>query len=338
MTLPNIAGGQNWDQSFAGSGPLDDATQIAKTISDGDWSSAFANVVALRTDLLDAFENPTKAIGTSVIGWLLEHISFLDAFLDKTAGDANAVQAAYQEFYKAAQKVDGIAADQIMAFGTRIDTYRRGVSPSAQEFEMRVRPRGEQLKTLSVQCYGLGEAMNKAGVVVATCRGVMRDLLAEFTWWVFQKAQLALALAPYTAGGSLATLATETCISGARLAKELAGKLGALAKDLVELRSLVAELFKDTVFPIVATNAFPSVAKGRHDSVAGDLEAADAAEQEVAQQDAQEEKDRQDKVHPHGSMELDPPKGPSSPPLPEPKKPQGPGLGVRWTTSGTLDQ
>jgi hypothetical protein len=335
VSLTNITGGQNWDQSYAGSGMVDDAIQAFKAFAiDDDWLSGFANITAGGLGVLDAFDNPTKAIGTSIIGWLLEHISFLDAFLDQTAGDANAVQAAYQQFYDTGKTIDGIAADQITVFGTQIDTYRRGVSPSAQAFEKRMRPRGEQLKTLSVQCHGLGEAMNKAGMLVATCRGMMRDLLADFTWWVFEKARVAVALATYTCGGSLATLMTETCVSAAGLAKDLVGKLGALTRDLSELRGLVANLYK-----VFFANALPSSTKEGHDSAVSDLTAADAAERKVAQQDVQEEKERQDKVHPHGSMELpDPVYPPPAVPLPEPKKPIGPGLGVKWTASGTLDE
>lgn len=316
MTFTNIAGGENLDQTFTGTGPLDSLAQTVKSIAEHDWLSAFSNAAVGTLDTLDAIQNPTKAIAASVIGWLLEHISFLDNFLDWTAGDANAVADASDKFHNAAAGLDEVAANQITAFGTRIDTYRRGASQSAQAFETRVAPRGDQLKALSLQCLGLGKAMNTAGVMVSTLRGVIRDLLTEFTMWVFKKAQVALALAPYTAGGSLATLATETCISGARLAKDFVTKLGSLSKAMLELITKVAELFA----PILTKNVAPSLMKGFDDVIDDDnarLSQSEAAEQKVAIHEA-------------------PDCAPGSKPAPPSPPSQAPGLGVKWTASGTL--
>jgi hypothetical protein len=174
--------------------------------------------------------------------------------------------------------------------------------------------------------------MNKAAAVVGACRGIIRDLLAEFTWWVMEKASAALASATWTGGGSLAALAADTCVNAAKLARKLTDKLSALAKDLSSLRQLVAKLFTDTVVPTVSMNTIPSGVKGIHDSAVVDLTAADRAEQQVAKQDADEELHRQ--VEDHG-LPLPVPGGPE--PVPQ-DKPIGPGLGVKWTASGTLDE
>jgi hypothetical protein len=329
VTFTNIAGGKDWDQSFAGAGAVEGAAQIVKSIQDGDGLSVAANLGTTAMDTLAFFVNPTETLATTAIGWLIEHISFLDAFLDKTTGDPQAVQNAYETFYQAAKDLDRAAAEQITAFGMEMDTYRQGASQSAQAFETRVGPRGEELKTLSLQCLGLGDAMNLAAIRVATCRGVFRDLLADFTWWVIEQGKLALALAPYTSGGSLAALATETCISGARLAKDFAVKLGELARDLSALADHLADL-TDLIAKTVWKNYLPSVAKNLDDSVS--LTAADAAEQQVAEHKPAE----------HRSNEFPPDLLPELPeplhPLPQPPKKQGPGLNARWTTSGTLDE
>jgi hypothetical protein len=321
-----ISGGKDWDQSYAGAGVVDSAAQIVKSIQDGDGLSIGANMGAAAIDALGFVENPIKAIGTTAIGWLLEHISFLDWFLDHTAGDPQQVQNAAETFFQAAQDLDGVAADQIRAYGPDVPTYREGGSPSAQEFETRVAPRGAELKTLSLQCLGLGETMNAAGMLVATTRGVIRDLLTEFAWWVVKKGTIALAAAPYTGGGSLAALLTDTTIVAAKLAKKFADKLGTLAKDLDGLFGKLQALTKVLGEPTrralgigLAKNLAPSIAKGIDDHVTPS--AADAAEQQVAEHEANEAK-------PPPFESLNPP-GPRL---------QGPGLGAWWTTSGTLDE
>jgi hypothetical protein len=334
VTFTNITGGNDWDQSFAGAGAVDTASQLVKSITDNDWLSASANLAVGVVDLLEFRANPVDALATSAIGWLIEHISFLDAFLDQTAGDPQAVQNAYQVFYQAAKDLDRVAAEQITAFGTGVDTYRQGASPSAQAFEKRVGTRGAELKTLSLRCLGLGEAMNSAALRVATCRGVFRDLLADLAWAIIQEARIALALAPYTSGGSLAALLTHTCALGARLAKDFAAKLGVLAQDLSELAHLLLRLATEVGIALWK-NAPPSVAKNVHDSV--DLTAADAAEQKVADHDAAERAEQREKEGP--PPKLVPPTFPAPlHPIPQPPKKQGPGLEARWTTSGTLDE
>jgi hypothetical protein len=323
VTFTNITGGQNWDQTFAGAGPLEGAAGIVKSIQDGDWLSAVGNGVAASIDVLGFFENPVKTLATTAIGWLVEHLSALDAFLDQTTGDPAAVQNAAETFFQAAKNLDEVAAQQIRSFGTDVQAYRSGHSPSAVAFEQRVGPRGDELKTLSLQCLGLGEAMNAAALAVSACRGIIRDLLTEFTWWVFKKGTLALAAAPYTGGGSLALLLTDTCIAGAKLAKKFADKLGALTENLTGLAGLLKALAQRLGDPgwrgfatSVGKNVLPSYLKGIDDDET--LSAADTAEQHVAES--------------KGPTGLDTP----IPPLEKPK--QGPGLGARWTTSGTLDE
>jgi len=321
-----IGGGKDWDQSYAGAGVVDDAAQIVKSIQEGDGWSIAANIGAGALDALGFVENPVKAIGTTAIGWLLEHISFLDWFLDHTTGDPQQVQNAAETFFQAAQDLDGVAADQIRAFGMEVPTYREGGSPSAQEFESRVGVRGAELKTLSLQCHGLGWTMNGAGILVATTRGVIRDLLTEFAWWVVKKGTIALAAAPYTCGSSMALLAADVGITAAKLGTHLARKLNKLASDLGglfgKMRQLAKFLGKPEWKAFAAgfeKNLAPSVAKAADDSVS--LSAADTAEQQVAEYEANEAK-------PPPFESLNPP-GP---------KVQGPGLGARWTTSGTLDE
>jgi len=355
MTEPpmftNFGGGQNWDQNLTGAGVLDGMAQTVKSIQSHDGVSIGANFVSAGIDVLGFIENPVKALGATAIGWVIEHLTVLDAFLDQTVGDPGAVQNAAETFYRAAQALDGVAGDQIRSFGIDVHTYRSGQSPSAVAFEERIGPRGDALKALSLQCQGLGEAMNTAGLLVATCRGIMRDILIEFAYWVFKKGVIALAAAPETGGGSVAAFLTDTCLFGARTAKKLADKLGGLAKDLKKLDGDLAKLWDGRLIKILdnleklakplgdtfrhaaavslGRNYATAAAKTWDDTV--NLTAADAAAQEVANYEATERmKDPDNPLWP-----LSPEPTTSVPP---PVKPQGPGLGARWTTSGTLDE
>ena len=314
----------NWDQSYAGAGLAESAAQIVKSIQDGDGWSIAANTGVAALDVLGVISDPVKALGTSAIGWLMEHIGFLDWFLDRTTGDPNAVQEATDTFFRAAQDLDGIAAEQLEAYGIDMAEFRAGGSPSAVAFEKTVGPRGDGLKTLSLQCLGLGSTMNGAGMLVAACRGMMRDLLAEFVWWVFRKAAIAIAAAPYTCGGSLSAFLIDTVIAAAKKARdlaamltELAGKLGGLFAKMRHLAGLLDSPAIRAAAVAVERNLAPAVGKAADDDI--EPTAAAEAEQRVAD------------YRPPGPIEI------TVPGVTEQKK-QGPGLPSTWRASGTLDE
>jgi len=328
---------ETWDQKYTGTGLTDSAAQILKSIQDGDGLSIAANTGAAALDVLGFVENPLKAIGVSTVGWLIEHVSFLDWFLDRTVGDPNAVQNATDTFFRAAQSMDAITADQVKSFDVEMAEFRVWGSPSAKAFEKSVGPRADELKTMSMQCLALGSAMNRAGMLVATVRGMMRDVLAEFTWWVLKKAAIALASATYTGGTSLVALVTDAVRTGAKVARKLAadladmvGQLGGLFAKLRKLAGLLDSPVA-TAAATMAQNLVPSVAKMADDQV--ELTATTNAEQEGAQakRDAAAAKQRADDT---GSrkpdLEIDVPGV-------DERKEQGPGLPSTWQVSGTLD-
>lgn len=320
-----VGGGEDWDQTFAGAGPVDSAMQIVKSITDSDPLAVFGNVAAAGLDTLGVIQNPVKAVGTSAMGWLIEHLWFLDGFLDNTTGDPAAIDSATTTLHDAAVALDQIAADQFTAFES-VKVYRYGVSQSKKPFEERVGPRAEQLKLQSVGCLGLSEALSSAGTIVATVRGIIRDLLAEFAWWVLEKVAIATAAAPFTGGSSVVTAAGQVVLSGAGLAKKLAAKLTACANELNNLSALVKLLAETT-----ATNTIPAFAKYADDT--GDLytpSAYDRAEQAAGPPS--------EPLGPYQPTQEPP--GPVQPPQEpcDPVQPQSARQSSSWQTSGTLDE
>lgn len=316
---------ENWDQKYAGAGLADSAAQIVSSIENGDWLSSGANLGAASLDLLGFIDNPVKALATSVIGWIWEHFGIFDSFLDWTTGDPGAVQNATETYFRAAQDLDGLAAAQIRSFGVGVPTYRAGQSQSAVAFEKRVGPRGDELRTLSLQCLGLGHTMNFAGMLVATCRGMLRDILTEMTFWLLKKALVAVASAPYTCGTSVSLFLTDAMIYSARVTKNIADLFTTLVRDLGGLFGKLRQLAGILDSPVTRTvavaalkNYVPSMAKAADTSET--VSAADAAQHEVDEHDTK-------------------PAPPPSFPPPQPTKPvHGPSSSARWTTSGTLDE
>lgn len=303
---------ENWDQAYAGAGPVDTAVQIVKSINDSDPLAVVGNAAAASLDLLSVIDNPLDVIGTSTLGWIIEHMRFLDSFLDNTVGDPTAIDNAAAALTAAAVKLDGLAAEQFTAFNNEIPIYRNGASPSKVPFEERVEPRAEELKLLSVQCEGLGRSLIVAGTWVATIRGVMRDLLAEFAWWLLQKMAIALAAMFHSGGTSIGVFVSEAVRGGVQTSGRLMAKLEECSATLASLATKTKRLAELASTPRRAAavsglqNLLPSLGKGIDDNADSYQPSAyDKAKEEAAP--------------------LPPPPGP--PQLPQP-----------WQTSGTLDE
>lgn len=232
----------NWDQAYTGAGPVDTAAQIVKSINDSDPMAVVGNAVAASLDLLSVIDNPLDVVATSTLGWVLEHVWFLDGFLDNTVGDPAAIDNAAATLSAAAVRLDELAAEQFTAFNDEIPIYRNGASPSKVPFEERVGPRAEELNLLSLQCKGLGESLIIAGMWVATIRGVMRDLLAEFAWWWLQKAGIALATLLHSGGSSLGIFLAETVRGGVQTSGKLMTKLAECSETLAALATTTKRL------------------------------------------------------------------------------------------------
>ena len=260
VELVNVGNGENWDASFTGGGPAESASQLVKAIQSDDAFSAVANGFVLGLDLLGALESPIETLATSVIGWLLEHISFLDRFLDYTTGDPIAIENAVNALNTAATELDKLAAAHINAL-SQVPTYVDGGSGSFNAFFERVMPRAEDIKTQSLACAGLSSGMAIDGILVSTCRGIIRDSLANLVLKAITRGTAALAAAPYTGGGSVVAAIYDTALEAAQTAAELGEVLSKVGVKLSAMSGKL-ELLVDALDTPLARNFLTSSAKG----------------------------------------------------------------------------
>ncbi len=308
--LVNVGGGAQWAESFTGGGPAESMAQLVNSIENDAAFSVAANGAVLGLDALGAMADPLETIAGSAIGWLLEHVGFLNDFLDYTAGDPVAVDEAVAELYKAAKELDTLAAEHITSLSKDVPTYGEGGSASFNAFLDRGMPRAEQIRTQSLACRGLGSAMAVDGGIVATVRGVIREILVEFVYWLLKTGAAALAAAPYTFGGSLAALAGDSAIQAARTARTIAGKLEDVASRLTAMSGKLGSL------ATTVEHANKAVKTTASNVLLGGARAADTLESRPELGEADRAAARREEAQPP----------------PEPTRP-GP-----WHTRGTLDE
>jgi hypothetical protein len=271
----NVSGGENWDSSYAGAGPVDSVAQVVRAIENDDMFSMATSTAVAGLDLLGVLESPMKSIAGSVVGWLLEHIGYLDGFLDYTAGDPDAIGDAVKALQKASAELDAFAAEHYDSL-SQVAHYQQGGSTSYQAFHDTLMPRADEIKAHSLACRGQASSVAVAGMVVSFTRGMIRDALTELVLFAIEEGMKAVAAAPYTGGYSIIWATYDVGYRAVLTAQDLSAELTKLTQKLVKVSRDMTALKQ--ALEIYAKNALPSVARAADQSAEHpDLTKADEA-------------------------------------------------------------
>jgi hypothetical protein len=320
----------------SGAGPVETITGIVDGAINGGPTAAGAQTLTLGLQALGFMDNPLQTLTTSAIGWILEHLGPLNLALDVTTGDPVAVDDAAKRFVNAAAQLDTLANDHAGSLSCDLPTYfsvapgAHDVSKSARAFHGVMTTRFEELRTASTACSGIATLITFSGQVVATTRGVIRDMLAEFAWKRLQRASVMLAVPPPALGAASGWFLFDTIVDMTRslgkigrLLSALVGKLQHIAGKLKDLSALLAKVLKSPLRQSMLSNSITEYGKAADKILQQDRpnSAADAEMPELPP--TPDEKANQ--------------QSPTFPPR-QPQKPvHGPPSNARWTTSGTLD-
>jgi hypothetical protein len=152
------------------------------------------------------------------IGWLVEHVRFLNAPLNWLAGDGDRIRDAVGRWRKAAVDLDRLARDEPHG-GTADDT-----------------------RAASRRCAAVAAQLSTAGTITAAVRGMVRDLIGMFVSEVVRNAAVALAMAEASGGASVAAFTGWAVGRAAAVLERITGRimrlLHALSRILGRLEAL----------------------------------------------------------------------------------------------------
>jgi hypothetical protein len=331
-------GGEKWQESYSGAGPVESITGLVDATIKGDGMTIGGQAVSLGLQALGFMDNPMQSVATSAIGWLIEHLAPLNFALDVTTGDPAAVEQAADQFTSAAVKLDAQAVGHANSLKSDLSTYfdpgEHAVSQSATAFHGVMSQRLTELRTASAACSGTASFVTFSGALVATTRGVIRDMLAEWVWQTLKKGAAMSAAAPLTWGAAAAYFAADRAMSSVKLLRRFVDLLGDLAKvlkrvagKLKDVSAILNRVLKSPLRSAVVSNTVTEYGK-MSDAVIGQNRPDSAAEMPPLPAPPSE----QPKETPTDVLE--------GPPPPKDDRPvQGPGITpARWTASGTLDE
>jgi hypothetical protein len=145
------------------------------------------------------------------IGWLVEHVRFLNAPLDWLAGDGDRIRDAVRRWRNAAVDLDRLARDEPHG-GTADDT-----------------------RAASRRCAAVAAQLSTAGTITAAVRGMVRDLIGMFVSEVVRNAAVALAMAEASGGASVAAFTGWAMGRAAAVLERITGQIMRLLHALTRI-------------------------------------------------------------------------------------------------------
>lgn len=217
------------NQWAKGAGPLDSGFSFIADLSKGEsWETLAVDLAAFGLDALAVVMNPLGELVKAGVGWLLEHLAFLREPLEVLTGDPAAIEAIAQTWNNIADEMD-VATEDYRAALTATSGWQGEASLTYQTL---ARSYVEALSHIAAQARDAAKGVTTAGIVVATTRAIIFDIIATFISNVITRALLAAASSWFTFGASVAAFIASTTADAALLMARIQKHIGKLLATL----------------------------------------------------------------------------------------------------------
>ncbi|WP_018684158.1 WXG100 family type VII secretion target [Actinokineospora enzanensis] len=214
------------DDDLTGAGVVESNVALIKDIffDATSWDELAMEGLVAGLDLLSAWMNPLGELVKAGVGWLMEHLDLIREPLEVLTGDANQVNAIADTWTNIGKRLDDAAAEYKAAMPLTED-WRGDAATRYRELAMAY---FGALGQVAEQARSAATGLKVAGVVVATERAIVFDLIATFVSDVITRALLALASSWFTFGTSVCVFVASVVTDAVQLAAKLQKRLGNL--------------------------------------------------------------------------------------------------------------
>lgn len=239
---PLVAKEQDSTEWYSGIGIAESIADLVQGIDSGNWIDISLGALTTGLEALSIAMDPVGSVGSSLVGFIIEHVGPLQDALDMLAGNADAVAAQAQTWKNVAKAVGQVQID----YGQEANTDTAGwLGQAADAYRKRASDTATLIGAGAQAADGLGSAVQMAGVVVAVARETVRDLIADLVGRLVVWAAEALTVvgAP-AAAAQAATAAAKWAARIAQAIKSAVRTLQNLIPLLRRLRDLFAQIRK----------------------------------------------------------------------------------------------
>lgn len=241
MSNPLIAPREDSTRWFSGIFLAEDIDTLMGAFHGGGWIDGTIGGIAAGLDALAFVTDPLGQLVAWGVGWLIEHLKPLSDALDALAGDPDQIAAYAQTWKNVAGAVDGARTTLHDGVAAQISEW---VGTAAQAYRDRSGEYAATLAALTKATNALAEITAGAGMLVATVRMMVRDLIADFVSVLAVRLWEWLAEEGLTLGlGTPWVVAQVTALAGKWVGR-IAHLLDGLVSSLRRLTPLIRRLGK----------------------------------------------------------------------------------------------
>lgn len=214
---------------FKGSGLGDSIEGLVGTLNpkpdeDIDAFALAMDGVSVGLDALSMVLNPLGELVKAGVGWLMENLDFIREPLEILTGDPDLVQRAAQTWNNIAIELEAVAGD----YEGSLSTTSGWDGDAAIAYRRVALQYTQSLRDVAAEAKESARWITTGGMVVATARALIFDIIATFISDVITRALLALASSWFTLGGSVAAFTASVFADAVTVMAKIQKKLGKL--------------------------------------------------------------------------------------------------------------
>ncbi|MFD5095028.1 WXG100 family type VII secretion target [Amycolatopsis thailandensis] len=224
-----VAQKKDEDKNFKGAGLADSLEGLAGTLKpkpgeDIDGFALAMDGVSVGLDALSMVLNPLGELVKAGVGWLMENLDFIREPLEILTGDPDLVQQAAQTWNNIAAELEAVARD----YESSLSTTSGWDGDAAIAYRRVALQYTQSLRDVAAEAKDSAQWITTGGMVVATARALIFDIIASFISDVITRALLALASSWFTLGGSVAAFTASIFADAVKVMAKIQKKLGKL--------------------------------------------------------------------------------------------------------------
>ncbi|MCE7002420.1 PPE domain-containing protein [Kibdelosporangium philippinense] len=214
---------------FEGTGGVESVANLVKDIgNDSNWQELTIDGAMVGLDALSMVMNPLGELVKAGVGWLMEHLDFIREPLEVLTGDPGQINAIAETW----QNIGKRLVDATNEYQTAMTLTQGWQGDAATKYRALAQSYIDSLGHIAKQAEDAASGVKIAGVVVATTRAIIFDMIATFISNVITRALLALASSWFTFGASVGAFIASVIADAVQLAAKLQKRVGKLLQAI----------------------------------------------------------------------------------------------------------
>ncbi|ADD45289.1 hypothetical protein [Stackebrandtia nassauensis] len=216
---------------------VEDTQTLIDAIESGSWVDGTIGGITVGLDALSVAMDPLGALASMAIGWLIEHVKPLRDALEEVTGDADKVNSYAKTWENVSTKLLDAGTKLQTAAHKDLETWQ---SPAANAYSIHADYTTNAVGGIGALAEVMSAATAGAGMLVATTRAIVRDLIADCVATLLVRIPEWLAEVGLTLGLGTPWVISQAASLIAKWVGRITNYLNSLVSSISNLQALLA--------------------------------------------------------------------------------------------------